>query len=277
MYSLLERVTEQGRVLDLGAGPGSFHYAGFRFFIVGLDSDPANFGSAPSPGRVLRMCGTSSHLPFRDRSFALVICHHSLEHFSSVSATLDEIGRILEPHGSLFISVPDGAGFTDRLYRLLFAGGGHHSRFRRESLVDEVEQRTGTHLIRWTRLYTSFSFVARRHFVPRPRGLAVPPIPRRIRWLSRLPEGVFVATRLSLNVCVRWIDRLLGTRYSVYGWALVFGPKPPGIREAPGFLNVCSHCGAGHPGAALAVKWFFYRCPACKNWNPYFRSTRETL
>ena len=225
----------------------------------------------------MRLCATSSCLPFRDNGFALVICYHSLEHFSSVSDTLDEISRILKPHGNVYISVPDGAGFTDRLYRFLLAGGGHVSRFQRESLVAEVEQRTGTHLVEWTKLYTSLNFIARRHFVLRPHGLAVPPIPRRIRWLGRVPEAMFVAARFLLNICVRWMDRMLGTHYSIYGWTLVFGRNPSIIREVPGFLNVCSHCGAGHPGSILAVKWFFYRCPTCKSRNPYFKPTHETM
>jgi hypothetical protein len=63
------------------------------------------------------------------------------------------------------------------------------------SPVTEVEQRTGTHLAEWTKLYTSFNFIAERRFVLRPHGLAVSPIPRRIRWLGHVPEAIFIVAQ----------------------------------------------------------------------------------
>jgi hypothetical protein len=78
-----------------------------------------------------------------------------------------------------------------------------------------------------------------------------------------------------LSYALRGLDRLLGTRASVYGWGLYFGVRPPEI-DMRGWTNVCVHCGAGHPAAWLQLKHAVHRrilwtrafdCPNCGGWN----------
>ena len=46
------------------------------------------------------------HLPFRDQSFAVVVCTEVLEHTRSPEQVLSELRRILKPGGKLLLSVP---------------------------------------------------------------------------------------------------------------------------------------------------------------------------
>ncbi|HVX67359.1 MAG TPA: class I SAM-dependent methyltransferase, partial [Bryobacteraceae bacterium] len=203
--------------------------------------------------------------------FDLVICHHSLEHFSDVPGTIREIRRVLKPEGRLFVSVPDGSSFSDRLYRFLLCGGGHLQRFSFESVVREIESGTGLHLAGSRDLFTSFIFLDKRNFVPAPRGRLPGPLPRRMRWLGRFPSWCFDTVRLSFNVGSRMADSLLSTKLAAYGWALAFVPETQAPASEPGCINVCMWCGAGvEQPPAKRIARFFYECPSCAKLNYRF-------
>ena len=148
---LLELQTGQ-RVLDLCSGAGSFSPEGLRCAVVALDEDVAAFASARplQPDRHYRAFGKSDQIPFSDASFDLVICHHGLEHIPTVEKTLGEIGRVLKPDGRLVVSIPNGYGLCDGIYRFVFEGGGHVNRFTWQRAVELVpttkDAMTGTKL-----------------------------------------------------------------------------------------------------------------------------------
>ncbi len=121
MHEILRALPPGSFVLDLGCAAGSFPSSSTAATVVRLDLEPR-----PSPNSVR---GDASQLPFADRTFAAVICNHSLEHFDDLHAALREIGRIIHPIGALFISVPDASTVTDKLYRWLARGGGHVNAF----------------------------------------------------------------------------------------------------------------------------------------------------
>lgn len=256
----LSELSPSQRILDLGCGAGSLRTQLVGLNVIGVDLDPKELAHNPD---LPAACAASDSLPFATCSFDLVICHHSLEHFRDVSGAIREIRRVLKPEGRLFVSVPDGSSFSDRLYRLLLCGGGHFQRFSFESAVGAVESGTGLHLAAWRELYSSFIFVDSRNFVPAPRGRLPGPLPRRMRWLGYLPSWCFSAARLFLNLSSRIADRCFSTRFSLYGWALAFGPeaKPP-VAE-PGSLNVCMSCGT----ALDRATGLLYRCPRCSTMN----------
>jgi SAM-dependent methyltransferase len=238
------------RILDLGCGSGSLPTQTAGLKVTGVDVDDRALARNPS---LPSACADSHRLPFAGDSFDLVICHHSLEHFHDVAGTVREIRRVLRPEGRLFVSVPDGRSFSDRLYRFLLCGGGHLQRFSFDSIVSEVESGTGLHLAGWKELSTSYIFLDKRNFVPAPRGPLPGPFPRRVRWLGALPSWVFSGSRVLLN---------LASRRSRYGWALAFTPSKINPVEEPRSRNVCMHCGAGFD-EGTRVSWFFYRCPYC--------------
>ena len=273
MYLLdrwLNEFTSAQRILDLGCGAGSLRaqLAGLR--VTGVDIDPRELARNRDLPAV---CAESHGLPFAAASFDLVVSNHSLEHFRDAAAALREIRRVLKPDGRLFVSVPDGASFSDRLYRLMLCGGGHFQRFSFESAVRAVEAGTGLRLAAWKELSSSFPFLDRRNFVPAPLGRLPGPFPRRVRWLGRLPRWCFSAARLALNVGARLADGALRTPLARYGWAFAFAPAPgdgPPVEE-PRSRNVCMQCGAAFdrpPGARIAG--LLYRCPHCAQVNVRF-------
>jgi SAM-dependent methyltransferase len=264
----LSELSPAHRILDLGCGGGSLRAQLTGLRVTGVDVDPNELAHNRALSSV---CAQSHCLPFAGMSFDLVICHHSLEHFHDAAAAIAEIRRVLKPRGRLFVSVPDGGSFSDRLYRLLLCGGGHFQRFSFESVVGAVEQGTGLHLAGWRELFTSFIYMDRRNFVPAPRGRLPGPLPRRMRWLGHLPSWCFAAARLFLNLGSRLFDGCFSTRLSRYGWALAFGPdaQPPEVE--PGCWNVCMSCGSALDGARAArIAGLLYRCPYCSTLNFYF-------
>ena len=274
----LEELAPSARILDLGCGSGSLTAQLAGRNLTGIDVDASALANAKFPCA----CADSHRLPFAGAGFDLVICHHSLEHFHDIPGTIREIRRVLRPSGHLFVTVPDGQSFSDRLYRFLLCGGGHLQCFTFESIVGQIESGTGLHLAGWKELSTSFIFVDKRNFVPAPRGALPGPLPRRMRWLGVLPSWFFSSARLFLNLATRMMDRWLPTQSSRYGWALAFTPEKRPPEEEPGSLNVCMFCGAGLYQDGLdqepteRVAWLFYRCPYCSGVNYLFKGPAAT-
>ncbi len=61
--------------------------------------------------------------PFPDNEFKSVICHHVLEHLSSLSSAMRELHRICSPSGVIYIEVPHFSSWmaNDPEHRLRFS------------------------------------------------------------------------------------------------------------------------------------------------------------
>jgi SAM-dependent methyltransferase len=259
MLDLIEKLPPGARVLDLGAGPGSFRAVRDDLAVVRLDLEiPAsrNAGNYVS--------ADAAKMPFAPGVFHLVVSNHSLEHFVHLEPTVREIGRVLRPGGPLYIAVPNAATLTDRIYRWLARGGGHVNPFRHpQEVIGLVDRLTGLPHRATRLLYSSLSFLNARNFKSRP--------PRKILLFARGNE-----TFLAVFVWVlRQLDRSFGTRFSQYGWSFYFGADAA-PDAAENWINVCVRCGSGHSEIFLKKKgaipplqgWFkWYRCPTCKCWN----------
>jgi SAM-dependent methyltransferase len=255
MHELLRRLPEEAVVLDLGCGRGTFDRAGRQFKIVGVDLEPfqrSDFVQADA-----------SKLPFITKCFDVVISNHSLEHIENFPSALEEIGRVLKSSGSLYIAVPDATTITDRLYRWLSRGGGHVNQFSSaEELASQVGRATGLRHWATRTLCTSLSFLNRTNCRTRP--------PRRLLLLG----GGAQTSLLLFTYVFRLLDRLFGTRLSVYGWALYFGNVGTEV-DYRAWTNVCVLCGAGHPSGWLVQEnrvmrrgfISLYRCPNCGTVN----------
>lgn len=259
MIHLIRNLPPGARVLDLGAGPGSFPKIREDLTIVRLDLEkPHHFG----PG--FYVLADASSMPFASASFDLVVSNHSLEHFVELEATIREAGRVLKPGGALYIAVPDASTLTDRIYRWLGRGGGHVNPFRSADDVSKLVTRfTGLPLRTATVLFSSLSFLNSYNFVTPP--------PRRIA-LFAFGNERFLAVLIWI---LRGLDRRLGTRFSRYGWSFRFG-NVAGAELPEAWLNVCVRCGSGHSEAYLrknaaihrqAGLFPAYRCPACGGFN----------
>ncbi len=274
MDQLVRRLGPKDRALDLGAGPGSFDYGSTEAQIFAID---LAFPTRCQPSKI-RIRADSGRLPLRSASFDVVVCNHTLEHFEKLEEALSELGRVLKLDGYLWVAVPDGFRFDDRLYRFLFKGGGHVNRFSLESLLEVVESASGTRPRRYKKLYSGFVYLN----PPDPERL--PFYPRRARILGRVPPRLLTATLACFNYCVRLPDRVFKTGLSQYGWAVVFQKGPHSTSELDRMdadFNVCYSCGAGHPLPTLEpilfrflLLWKSYRCPSCGRLN-LFGGTRN--
>jgi SAM-dependent methyltransferase len=125
--------TQLPRVLDWGAGYGQLSY-----LLAGRACDVTSFdvgtpGTAPLP-----MCPTmalvrSDHswrLPFDDASFDVVVSCGVLEHVPEEDASLEEIHRVLRPHGMFLIyNLPQRFGYTELIVRAFKLGYTHERRY----------------------------------------------------------------------------------------------------------------------------------------------------
>jgi hypothetical protein len=125
-------------------------------------------------------------------------------------------------------------------------------------LVELIRERTRRPHIGTRLLFTSFSFL-NRHNNPGRK-------PRRIYLVG---GGAEWTLRLATLV-LRRVDRLAGTRTSVYGWSCCFGPSIE--FDTRPWSTVCVRCGSGHASENLLAagevqRGIFglrlFRCPAC--------------
>ena len=262
MHEILANL-KRGYVLDLGSRFGSFDPRDCPFATVRVDLDPPAGGDA-----AFVVKADAALLPFRDGCFAAVISNHSLEHFARLEDALREIGRVASPEAAFYAAVPDATTVTDRLYRWLARGGGHVNAFRSsEALVRLVERTAGLPHAGSRLLYTSLSFLNSKNRRAR--------APRKLMLLGGGREWVLVLW----NALFRTLDRLLGTRTAVYGWALYSGKVPVPV-DTVGWVNACARCGSGHSLRRLSEEGRVrrvlglvpaYHCPDCGARNLFFR------
>ena len=254
MHEILTTQPRQARVLDLGSKQGSFPREATPATVVRFDRERPR-----EPVVDLFVQGDASALPFPDHCFDAIVSNHSLEHLDDLAASLCEIGRVIRPHGSLFVSVPDASTISDKLYRWVLRGGGHVNAFTSPGeLAGRIERATGLPHAATRTLYSSFLFLNRRYW------------PRRLKRLICLGAG-YEWTLFLYVWASRRLDRWLGLRTGVYGWAFYFGSGPGNI-ETAACVNVCIRCGCGVPSRLLTPRFRgirVYRCAQCGATNPF--------
>jgi len=269
LHHWLTQLGHGDRVLDIASASGSFPVAGLACSVFAIDEDTQAFkwaAALANPG-CARVFARSQQLPFASASIDLVICNHALEHFLDLDAVIEEIGRVLKPSGRLYISVPNGYGVCDGVYRWVFEGGGHVNRFRRDDLVQMIESRVGVRLAQWQRLYSSFAYL---HTVLPLLDSPPPDLQKRLKRIARLPRVLLKTSQWALYVGTRVADRFFGTQFSVYGWGLWFDRgSGPAVENTP-YVNVCLYCGTGQPSESVdRLPRHSWRCPVCHGQNPF--------
>jgi SAM-dependent methyltransferase len=256
MHEILVSLAAGARVLDLGARSGSFDPALYPgTLVVRLDLHrPAATHGVPT------VQADAGAMPFGSGAFDVVIANHSLEHMTDLASVLAEIGRVVRRAGSLYVAVPDSSTVSDRIYRWVYHGGGHVNPFDSAAELDgRVTKYVGLAPAGHRLLHTSFGFLERNHFHPRP--------PRRMLvFLNGRYEAIVI-----LGYLARILDRVFGTRFSVYGWAFYYGHVDGGV-DKKAWSNVCVRCGSAQPEANLEPRTAIwpvktYRCPSCRSRN----------
>lgn len=112
----LVRGCEQGRVLDIGTGPGQIviKLAGRlpRWSFIGVDRSPGMIAQARTnlaaaagavEARVQFEIADGNRLPFPDRSFDLVMCNSVLHHLAEPEKLLSEMARLATSNGAILL------------------------------------------------------------------------------------------------------------------------------------------------------------------------------
>jgi SAM-dependent methyltransferase len=116
--TLIDTLPAAARVLDLGAGGGTFPYEDYpQLRISAAELHPRPEAAARFSGRLA--AASASALPFPDAAFDLVIAHWLFEHVDDLPGTYDEVRRVAKPGGLVAVAVPNSASFEDRLYRFV--------------------------------------------------------------------------------------------------------------------------------------------------------------
>ena len=273
MHDWIAELGPGTRVLDLGAGAGSLKGSEYPCHVVTVDYDWSAFAQSFQVDRRDGVAAAGEALPFRPGTFDLVICHHVLEHVAALDGVLAEVRRVLKDTGRMYVSVPNGYGLCDGIYRWVFEGGDHVNRFRRSELTRKVESAVGVKLVRWQRLYSSFAYLYRLKYLDR---AILPKLAPRLRRIARVPSRITDSVQAVLYVFTRLADRVAGVDWAVYGWELYFDRVGGAPRESPPFVNVCLRCGSGHAAAGLLrYRRVFYRCPTCGRRGIYFPPFRN--
>lgn len=103
-----------GSVVDFGCGTS--YYTDSK--TSGLDLDIEMLKKADLENKILsHYC----YVPFKDKSFSIVVMCHSLEHINYPNKPLEEAFRILRSEGKIIVSVPNLRGFF-QLWRIIIHG-----------------------------------------------------------------------------------------------------------------------------------------------------------
>lgn len=98
----------KGRVLENGCGIGMYldHLAPHAGTLIGLEYDFERASEAHKRSDAV-ICAAGERLPFRDRSFDLVLSHEVLEHVQDDRSAVQEMVRVLNPGGRIVIFAPN--------------------------------------------------------------------------------------------------------------------------------------------------------------------------
>ncbi len=249
------------RVLDAGCGPGSWPYA-LRpdLQVTGFD---IKFPPGPPPRapgvRVVR--ADLARLPLRADAFDLTVCHYVLEHVTELEACCDELVRVTRPGGMLYLSVPRGASFDDRLYRF----AGYFAKYALGKFGKRVEHQQVFELRGLLAHFARRGMELRSHaFVP--AGFSWMNDPR-----TKPLQGAFTGA-LALLHRVTGLD--LAARANFVLTFVRTGREAPAPAVLPGprrVTHVCRDCGE-HAIVEAERPWpADWVCPWCGRANPFGR------
>jgi SAM-dependent methyltransferase len=107
LRSALDRTPARGLVVDVGCGEGGSLLAlrDDQHRALGFDLSHHRARAARDMG-LLTSVADGTRLPLRDGSAALLLCEHVIEHVASDDLLAQELRRVLEPNGRLYLETP---------------------------------------------------------------------------------------------------------------------------------------------------------------------------
>lgn len=226
----------RARVLDFGAGGGSFDYRTVKAMVVGIDQTvPRDVGRQLQGGYFVH--GNILWLPFAADAFDLVVANFVFEHLWTPNLMLLEVQRVLKPEGLFYLSIPNAASLEDRLYRLVNPGD-HLQRYSFHSFLKIVYQTTSFKLLAFADWPAGYTWLN-----PPPRDYSLREILGRLLRVVR-PALQRRTRKDSGFICIFRKDQKLGFRF---------------------VTHICAKCGGG-----VTIEkedpdgWL---CPACTHHN----------
>lgn len=185
-------------VLDAGCGVGAnlcFLERFGRVYGVELHSDACRHGAGLQPGRLIQ--GTLASLPFRDSCFAVVGLLDVLEHIDDQEGVLAEILRVLQPGGSVLVTVPA----FDHLWSGHDVVHGHRRRYRAPQLRKTLAV-AGLEIAYLSYYNTHlYPLVAAVRLLRRAKAIPTSDMQAPAPWLNAFLYRIFASERL-------WVGRL---------------------------------------------------------------------
>lgn len=196
------------KVLDAGAGLkpyqpffGHCHYESCDFEECETFWSNIDDGRRDEIGKGHTHICSLEEIPVPDNTYEAVLCTQVLEHVPRPGAVLKELLRVLEPRGTLFVSVPQGYGIHGEPYNYFY-----FTRFGLELILGDagflepvIEERHGYFFY----LYDRLSYAIPRIVIGYSR-----PWQRLLLMLALLPVHVFLAYILGpLLLCLEPLDR----------------------------------------------------------------------
>jgi len=228
----------QAKVLDLGAGEGTFDYTTSQATIISVDRDIPS-ALKPLTGRNTFLQADGAALPFTAEVFDVVVANFVFEHFAHPDRALRETQRVLKNGGLLYLSIPNSKSLEDRIFRWLGGSRHHVHAYSFHSLIRLVYQNTNLKLLA---------------FADWPAGFT---------WLNTAQSGNLM--RRGLWTCLRLARRhLQACSGKDSGFIFLFRAEDKlGFRL---ISHVCPNCGAGATvDSDYLGQW---ECTQCNRVNP---------
>lgn len=150
-------VDETSTLLDMGCGGGRHAFAALRLGanVVAFDADEVELkqvhgtvaamrdaGELPLGASCLEVQGDALKLPFEDGAFDRIIAAEVLEHIPDDRTAIDELVRVLAPHGRIAVTVP--SALPERINWALSDEyhdfpGGHIRIYAKEELTEKLQ------------------------------------------------------------------------------------------------------------------------------------------
>lgn len=133
-------------ILDVGTGSGRIAreiVSKTKAIVIGIDAERPAIESAKKRGKGLSECemviADGQYMPFKDCSFAGIICIRALKYFPNYTLGISEMVRILKAGKSLVLELPSALGYEAILQHLTSIKGKSKSRvfnpYRMKSLL----------------------------------------------------------------------------------------------------------------------------------------------